>query len=111
MFVQRCLHVRHRSAVFPGRFHVHRSGAEAQFLTPGQFLPHRHHRLETLPPLLPRLSAHSVAESTRLLLRWMLLGAAVVRPVAMTTMSPGAGVWFFFEGGSRKPKAGQLAEQ
>lgn len=41
----------------------------------------------------------------------MLLGVAVVKAVAMTTLfSLGADI-FFFEGGNRKPEPGQLPEQ
>lgn len=98
---------------------MHDSGAEAPFLKPGAFLPHRHYNSSQMQPVwkLSRLSSPDFqvilwlkARGCYKELRWMLLGVAVVKAVAMTTLSLGAD-FFFFEGGSRKPKAGQLPEQ
>lgn len=45
-------------------------------------------------------------------LRWTLWRVALVKVVAMATLSLGAAFFFLFlMGGSRKPKAGQLSEQ
>lgn len=93
-------------AVPPARtLHVHHPGAEAQFLKPGEFLPHRHHyssqmqpgwKLSRLPSSDSQVILWLKAPGCYAELRWMLLGVAVVKAVAMTTFSLGADVFFCF---------------
>lgn len=123
MFAQRCLYAWHRSAACPdasrASFCSRGSVPEAWRVSSAptsQFLPNAA-RLETFPPLLPRLSGYSLAKSTRLLhlAQMDAFRSCCSKGSCYDNILPGGWCFFFsssfFEGGSRKPKAGQLPEQ
>lgn len=116
--LQRCLYVWHRSAACPDAsrawFWSRGSVPEAWRVSSSptlQFFPNAA-SLEAFPSLLPRLSGYSVAEGTRLLQGAQMdaFRSRCSKGSCYDNIIPG-GRFFFFEGGSRKPKAGQLPEQ